>query len=157
MKIKKLKFAGIALMLAGCFFSCETNLDFSNIENLHEQPLHVIQKTVQGSWRLQYTIGGFAGQTIIDTHDSYMQINKNHITIGSNTHGILTDSPITWEKKENFNGDGKSTYLLGYNHTIDNHGKVVAMQRFYIWEIKNDTLVIGEECCDGYTYYYTRK
>ena len=54
-KISFLKLAALALMLAGSFSSCAkkndidmSKIDFSNIENLYEQPLPVIQKCVQG-------------------------------------------------------------------------------------------------------------
>ena len=153
----------ILLMLAGSFSSCgKDKIDFNNIENLYEQPLEVIQKAVQGKWKLQYSYGGFIGQTIVDTHGTYMHISKDRIIMGSNTHGVTTDSPIIWEKWENFNGI-EITYLLSYNHHIlifEQDGVIYEERpiadRLFFNEIKNGTLSVWDCVMDGFTGYYSR-
>ena len=146
----------LCIVLAGNLSSCAKNdLDFNNIENLYEQPLPVIQKAVQGKWKLQYYYGGFIGTTTIDALDSYMQIDENQIIIGDK-NGITTDSPITWEEWENFNGI-EIAYLLSYNHQdeVNSLGRPYA-DRFMMWEIKNGTLSVWDCLMDGFTYSYTK-
>jgi len=70
----------IALILAGVFSSCKkkddidwTKIDFSNIENLYEQPLPVIQKCVQGKWEVKLRYGGTVG--IISVSEVFVEIN----------------------------------------------------------------------------------
>lgn len=139
------------------------NIDFCNIENLYEQPLPIIQNCVQGKWQLQYSIGGFSYQKNVNTHDSYMYLTADHIIMGSDTYGVTTDSPILWKCEKGFWGDDSSGYLLTYNHDIyinEQDGviyeKVPIFSSLVPFQIKNDTLVIGEVCCDGFINYYTK-
>ena len=167
MKTKILQFTTLVLVLAGSFSSCEndidmSNIDFSNIENLYEQPLPMIQKCVQGEWKLQYTTGGFYYRKTIDTLGSYMHLTKNHITMGNNT-GITTDSPIKWVNEENSSVGGKRAHLLTFNHFIyisEQDGVIYEKRLMYNslipYQIKNDTLAMWEGCCDSYMWYYTK-
>ena len=165
MKANILKITAVLLLLTGSFSSCGKNeIDYSNIENLYEQPLHVIQKVVEGNWKLQYSYGGFAGQTIVDTHGSYMYLTIDHIIMGNDTFGVTTYSPIIWQWENGFFGGDSRGYLLTYNHDIYiNEQDGVIYEEVPIFntlvpcQIKNDTLVIGNVCCDGYIYYYARE
>ena len=155
----KIKLLLMALISIGGLSSCGKN---ETIVNLYEQPLSVIQKAVQGEWKLQYSEGGYAYRKIIDTLDSYMYISENHIIMG-NAHGIYVDSPIIWMKGEPFGGD-LSAYLLTYNHGIDiteQDGVILEEVPIYNtlvpYQIKNGTLAISDVCCDGYSYYYTKQ
>ena len=161
----------LCIVLAGTFSSCNkksdsdidmSKIDFSNIENLYEQPLPVIQNAVQGEWQLQFSVGGFVYQKIIDIHSSYMYITQDHIVMGNDTYGVTTDSPIQWMKGKPFGGD-IDAYMLTYNHSIcinEQDGviyeKVPIFNTLVPCQIKNDTLVIADPCCDGFSYYYTK-
>ena len=149
---KERKYFILILTLIGFCTSCQkkdeaaidmSNIDFSNIENLYEQPLPVIQKCVEGKWRLQYKIGGLIHQKIIDSLDNYMYIYNDRIVMGHNQR-VIIDSPITWEKMKSIYG--YDTYFLNSNHEIS----------FFFLEIKNDTLVVEENAYDGYLYNYTK-
>jgi len=179
MKKKILKITVILLFLVGLFFSCQKaevnqpktpdvnqNIDFSNIENLYEQPLHVIQKCIEGNWKLQYSSHQYpytGGAKTIDIHGYYIHLTPNHIIRGNNSQGIFTNSPIIWVKEENFLGNDRNPYLLSYNHGI-----IVNEQDGVIYEeqpvanyllflaIKNDTLSVWDCLIDGFIDYYTK-
>ena len=85
-RMQKGAVVALCIVLAGTFSSCNkksdsdidmSKIDFSNIENLYEQPLPVIQNAVQGEWQLQFSVGGFVYQKIIDIHSSYMYITQD--------------------------------------------------------------------------------
>ena len=74
------------LILAGSLSSCSnksendidmSEIDFSNIENLYEQPLPVIQKCVEGKWEVKWRYGGVAGA--IPVSDVFVEINNNKL------------------------------------------------------------------------------
>jgi len=168
--MKNLKFLALILCLAGSLFSCDkkddndmSKIDFNNIEDLYAQPLSVIQKCVEGKWKLQYFAGGLCYQKIIDSNGSYMYLTQDTIIKGSNTNEVTTNSPIIWEKMDDILGGGVSAYVLTYNRdTLINEqdgvviGEIPVFDSLIPYQIKNDTLVIGDGCCDGYTYYYTK-
>ena len=129
-----------------------SNIDFNNIENLFAQPLPVIQKCMEGNWKLIYTYGGIMGETIVDKYDSYMQITSERIKIGNNTAGILTDSPITWANLENF-WDFPIVHFIAYN-IIDEAPSIMYAEHIFPCSIKNDTLVVWDLYRDGYFKYY---
>jgi hypothetical protein len=54
-----------------------SEIDFSNIENLYEQPLPVIQKCVEGKWEVKWRYGGVAGA--IPVSDVFVEINNNKL------------------------------------------------------------------------------
>jgi hypothetical protein len=101
MKIKILKLAVIVLILAGSF-SCEKNdidmskIDFSNIEDLYAQPLPVIQKAVQGKWKIYQTCGGFIGCTY--PIDCFIE-RSNDQTIYNDELGNTYTHHYSWKKK----------------------------------------------------------
>jgi hypothetical protein len=143
--------------------------DFSNIENLYEQPLEVIQKCVQGNWKLQYSslqylpVGITPYPKITNPYGYYMYLTPNHIIAGNDSLGNSTNSPIIWIKEENFLGSGKNPYLLTYNHYTE-----ITEQDGIIYEehqvanyllflaIRNDTLLVWNCLIDGYIDYYTK-
>ena len=189
MKTKNLKLLIIALILAKSLSSCQVNkedddidmsdIDFSNIENLYEQPLPVIKKAVQGKWKLQYTYKGYEGVTpildppveycnitTVDELDSYMHISENHLIMGNKIDGVIEDSPIRWVELENL-GKINKTYLLGFNFCLDdcalcNGGGIMkvlgcARRYFVVMEVKNGNLAIWNGAINGETYYYTKQ
>jgi len=154
-------FLAVMLMTAGSFSSCGSKNDEDiddtiTIENLYALPLEEIQEVVQGKWKLQYHVGGFAGGKTTDTNDTYMHISEDRIIIGNKNNGVKTDSPFIWEKWEDFAGFG-SVYTLTYNirDELDPVGKPYA-DRFLMREIKNGVLAIWDCWYDGYTYYYKK-
>ena len=153
MKRKIFKFTVSMLVLAGSFYSCENDIDmskidFSNIENLYKQPLPVIQKCVEGSWKLQYSRSGYGtGMKIADTHGAYIHLKSNHITM--DTYEITSDSPIRWKKIDGVMGGSTNGYLLEIlNPVMPFGGTLIPVQ------ITNDTLVIWDGLLDNYLNYY---
>ena len=155
---KILKITAIFLIMAGSFYSCEKNndidmskIDFSNIESLYEQPLPVIQKCVQGEWKLQYTRDGFGiGEKNGDPYDTYMHLTEKRIIIDRN-NGVNTDSPIKWVKSDSY-GIGNNIYVLKYNYSIANE-RLTGNTLIPI-QIANDTLVTWDGLLDNYLSYY---
>jgi hypothetical protein len=132
MKINLLKLTAILLILAGMISACEkekdndmSKIDFSNIENLYSQPLSVIQKAVQGKWKVYciYTRGVVGIRYPID---EFVEIGEN----------IMGQREFIWKK-----------YSIPHNNTT--------VQTHVIWDveldepwmyfdsIKNDTLSVG--------------
>ncbi|MDR2148997.1 MAG: hypothetical protein LBE91_21360, partial [Tannerella sp.] len=69
MRLNFFKHLMVIVIFAGLFYSCDkdddidmSKIDFSNIENLHEQPLQVIQKCVEGKWLWYSSCCGISGQ-----------------------------------------------------------------------------------------------
>ena len=141
----------IALLFSTTQCKKNDNADSLNIV-LYDKPLDVIQANITGNWKLQYMAGGLMYQKIVDKVGSYMILTPDHITLGNKT-GVTTDSPIIWERKKNsFVPD--STYLLRYNYFwLDNQ---MISDIMIIYEIKNDTLVVGDNCYDGFSSCYTK-
>ena len=54
-----------------------TTIDFNNIENLYAQPLPVIQKCVQGRWKLDSLLGGMSGIDDVNSREILVEINGN--------------------------------------------------------------------------------
>ena len=94
MKIKFLKL--ITFIAVACtFFSCQnsddsgsdidmskidfSNIDFSNIEDLHAQPLSVIQKCVEGKWKWYSSCCGYTGKPDYSDNTFFTIYNDKHV------------------------------------------------------------------------------
>ena len=135
------------VMMAGSFSSCQPNsntdipnddidisnndidmsqIDFSNIENLYEQPLSVIQKCVQGKWKIYAQFGGFVGITYPE--NKFIEIEGNK----------LNDNEFQWKS---------CTHQISDNNFIKTYGiQFLPLEEpsFYFEGIKNDTLSVGQ-------------
>ena len=104
----------ITVLYAGVLFDVEdsdlmevdiTNIDFSVIENLDEQPLPVILHCIEGKWRLSETrSSGFAGPS--QHYNTYFEFDPNHIivTYEGETPPLSRTFPYTWKKATTFVG-----------------------------------------------------
>jgi hypothetical protein len=132
-----LKTAAILLILAGGFVSCgkENDIDFSNIENLYAQPLSVIQKTVQGRWKLYRTCGGYAGCSY--PPDTFITIASNEIIAESMYSGEYRKNSYSWKKNRvDIDGNVVDSYVLW----PDDADETAQVGRYFI-RIQNDSLI----------------
>ena len=53
-KLVVIMFFALLIFDNGCSKNNPTEIDYSNIENLYEQPLEVIQESVKGKWRILF-------------------------------------------------------------------------------------------------------
>ena len=144
MRIIKKIIKSISALCVIFSFSCnkENEIDLSNIENLYEQPLHVIQKCVVGKWKWYSQSGGSAG--IQYPNSTFVEIHKDLIFMNY-SDGIQQTVNFTWKI-----------------HAFSNMG--IEYTRWVIWEterdqgvwyfekIKNDTLFVGHVPLPGSTY-----
>ncbi|GHT84536.1 hypothetical protein FACS18947_2130 [Bacteroidia bacterium] len=139
-----LKIVAILLILAGSF-SCEkendidmSKIDFSNIENLYEQPLPVIQKAIQGKWKLVYAKGGFVANYEYYFDNSFVEFTSDNRYISTNA--IRQDTALyAWQKEINIYSPNDYVFIMTpFNYFFD--------------KIHNDTLVYAEYAVDGMTY-----
>ena len=129
----------LSFLLLFSFIQCSkndidmSNIDFSNIEKLYEQPLPMIQKCVQGKWKWYVTFGGVAGISYSD--NTYVDINKDHLII-EYEDGSQLKTYFSW-KKYSFvdKGKGYKTWVMWDNERDQGI--------WYFEEIKNDTLSVG--------------
>ena len=141
----------LCIVLAGTVSSCSSksesdidmsDIDFSNIENLYEQPLPVIQKCVQGKWKWYVSVGGESG---ISYHDNiFVDINSKYYVI---EYGDGQQNTIffEWQRREIFFPffedplyKGKESYLMWNKNA---NGESLANGWFFE-SIKNDTLFV---------------
>ena len=71
-------------------------VDFSNIELLFGQSLPVVQKCMEGKWKLIRISSGW-GADKFPNDGEYMIISNERIIMGNDTDGIKIDSPVIWE------------------------------------------------------------
>ena len=140
-KLRFCRYLIFFLMWTGCLSSCgiknETdmpdmsNIDFSNIENLYEQPLPVIQKCVQGKWKWVAQFGGVIG--ISYPENTFIDIKDDHYV---SDNGVDSQHTIyfTWKKYPIYH-KGYETWVMWDNER--DRGI------WYFSSIKNDTLGVG--------------
>ena len=112
-------------MLAGCIIACSTNKDITdevediplNIEFLFAQPLDVIQKCMEGEWKLTFIDVGLIGEDRSQS-DEYMILTRDRIIMKNDVYRNRVDSPIVWETIENHQNFPLAHYIA-YNHHID--------------------------------------
>ena len=150
MKTKFFTITAIVLLLVGSFFSCnnknniDKSIDYSNIENLYEQPLPVIQKCVQGKWKwVEISRWGFIG--FIKPDNTFVEIKENKVVITQIDGEPWADMDIymksfsyEWIKMETL-GD-YTTYVMWDNE--HNRGK------WNFKKIQNDTLYVVNDDTD---------
>jgi hypothetical protein len=146
--MKKVSFIPIFCLLlvtCWCFSNCKKEpVDKSNIV-LHDKPLPLIEECIRGKWKLQYSIGGFSVMKVSAKYNQYMNLNSSHIVIGNDSAGVVVDTRIYWKRTTDIFND--RTYLLtSYQYSIS-----LIVDRIY-----NDTLILGDNANDGFSYYYTK-
>ena len=138
------------LMLAGSYFSCTSkteddmsDTDFSNIENLYEQPLTVIQKCVQGKWKWYVSIGGHSGADYFD--NIFVDIKDNHYVI-EYEDGQQRIIFYEWKRREicfpyseHPLYKGKKTYFMWDKSANEE----TLINGWFFESIKNDTLKVS--------------
>ena len=140
---KERKYFILILTLIGFCTSCQkkdeaaidmSNIDFSNIENLYEQPLPVIQKCVEGKWKWVASFGGDAGVSYPE--NTYVEIDKDHFVVDydNGEHRILL---YTWKRYTFLTRNMKNITRWVMWNTEQDSGI------FYFDAIKNDTLGVG--------------
>jgi hypothetical protein len=133
------KFAAILLILAGGFYSCGeedgidmSKIDFTHIENLYEQPLPVIQKAVQGRWKIYQTCGGVVGCTYPE--NSFITITANEIIWGE---GDIYSAKYSWKKRKiKIKDKMVDSYVLWQDDAEDE----TVLKGNLFMSIKNDSL-----------------
>jgi hypothetical protein len=142
---KILLLTAILLILAGSF-SCGkddidwSKIDLSNIENLYAQPLPVIQKAVQGKWKVVCTYGGISGITYHE--DEYTEITENKVRGRS----------YIWKKYE-VTLPGITPFQTYVTWDVESNEPDL-----YFGQIKNDSLTVnrvifmGPDSYSGYLY-----
>jgi hypothetical protein len=133
------KIAAILLIVAGSF-SCGENgdmsdIDFSNIDNLYEQPLSVIQKCIRGKWKMYASYGGFVG--ISYPENTFIEFKDDHFIMDYDDGSRRTVS-FQWKKREI---QAKTDPHYGEEIFVmcDNAGK--GLQFFE--SIRNETLAVA--------------
>ena len=118
------------------FHSCKDNdidmskIDFSNIENLYEQPLPVIQKCVEGKWKwIRTNQSGVIG--IIYPSNAFVDITENSVVI-TVENDIINTFSYSWKKMKT--SSGIITYIMWNNE----QNRI----EWYFKSIKNDSLYV---------------
>jgi len=116
-------------------------IDFINIEKLYEQPLPVIQKSVQGKWKVYsiYTDGIIYNVTYPE--NEFIEFNNDfYITYNEDSSQSITY--FTWEKHavEDWRSplNGYKTYMM-----CDKKQEDAISSKLYFADIHNDTLSFG--------------
>ena len=118
-----------------------SNIDFSNIEKLYEQPLPVIKKCVQGKWQVysHYTDGII--YNITNPENSFIEF-KNDYYIAYNEDDSQGITYFTWGKHviEDWRSPlyGYKTYMM-----CDKNQEDGIASKLYFKSIHNDTLSFG--------------
>ena len=140
MNTNAIKFLSIILIIAGSFSSCTTeeddidmsHIDFSNIENLYEQPLPVIKKCVQGKWKPFVALGGDSGPGYYDD-TRFRVISTDRVYNYVNNGESMFSFKYIW----------KRMFVEPLNHETYVMRDVDRKQDSYFFHsIKNDTLVL---------------
>jgi hypothetical protein len=129
----------ILLILAGGL-SCGKNndidmsiIDFSNIENLYEQPLPVIQKCIYGKWGVYSVFSDGVIYNITYPENTFIEFKNDYYSVSSDIES--QSFYFTWKKLaiENWRSPiyGCTTYAMWGGDRINN---------WYFERIKNDTL-----------------
>ena len=150
MKINCIKISAILLLIAGSLSSCTksgendidmSQIDFSNIENLYEQPLPVIQKCVQGKWKVYSIYVSGVVYSVTYPEHSFIEF-KDDSFIMYNDDGSQNITYFTWEKllieDQRSLLNGHETYMM-----CDNNQKNTINSKWYFKSICNDTLSFG--------------
>ena len=135
-----------------------SKIDLNNIERLHEQPLPVIQKCIEGKWKFINIPG-----VTFPNDDDYIIITRERIIMSYNISGIFywgckVDSPIIWRRSQNF-PDSPVRYYIIYNHVPDFDCSIVINDHNFMMptKIKNDTLTLWNMTTSNRSYYYLTK
>ena len=129
------------ILILACFGFCTTcnksddtsGIDYSNIENLYEQPLPVIQKCVEGKWKWIVMFGDYVGAVYFE--NTYVEIDTDYIII--NRDGVQQTINYKWIR---------DTFLTRNLESIDRWVIWDTDQNAGVWffdSILSDTLSVG--------------
>lgn len=140
----------------------ENSVDFSNIEDLHAQPLSIIQKCVRGRWKVvKVNRWGWLGllhptNTIVDINNNVV-ISENEAEHDMIMHGLLNTSfSYSWKEKEVYQfGIGiRPPYYTTY--VMQNNDQEI--EGWYFDKIRNDSLDVfvdyqsNKSDCEAYLF-----
>jgi hypothetical protein len=168
MKKRVLNLAIVVLLLAGVI-ACDrndevikteeleeidfSNIDFSNIANLCEQPVPVIEKAIQGKWKVyRITVAGVWFQ-VLSPEDSYIEFNDKYYVYWES--GEIRDTAhFTWKKTAIADSrnplKGQITQVMWKGNPENYH-----LDNWYFESILHDTLHFGGYASPNH-YYVTR-
>ena len=135
--------------------------DHSKIKELHAQPLHVIQESVQGKWKLQYSFWG--SLKFPETVDRYMNITADSIIIevtgkAKTTAGMLFSGTgsgsLKWGK---YRFPGYSEDSLYTMAKVNNIMQVIHTTFYLPTQITSDSLIIMEYTSAEIHYFFTKQ
>lgn len=151
--MKKYPIFYIALGIATlCFIlpQCKKHNTRLNI-TLYNQPLPVIQKYVSGTWKLEYTYGGFVANLRTDFHDKgYVWQVDNGSDIKQWYMGnLITDTTIEWYQYAY--GGGDKIFVMKF------YEKRMYPYNYIVLSIVNDSLVLRDFGSDPVTYHFSKQ
>ena len=149
MNMKTFKIIAGLLILAVSFSACKKNedidmskIDFSNIENLYEQPLPVIKKAVEGKWKVHcICVNGYFYE-LIYPENVFLEFKEDHYIFSDEVDGSKSVTYFTWKKQKI---EDWSSLLSGYETYMicDNNNEESIYSKLYFDTIHNDTLSFG--------------
>ena len=148
MNAKFFTLTAILLLLAGSFSSCEKendidvlDTDFSDIEDLYAQPLPVIQKCVQGKWKVYSVYSSGIIYNVTYPKNEFIEFKDDYYIV-DNEDGSQSITYYTWEKHliEDWRSplNGYKTYMM-----CDNNQEDAINSKWYFKSIHNDTMSFG--------------
>jgi hypothetical protein len=143
--MKKIKCLLLSLLVASCFLSGCKKEEHLNII-LFNQPLEIIQKYIQGKWKLVYLREGYSGRTerFLDLPEVTFT-SDNRYLFRNNSSPYSVDQVITWEKGIDSFVSRDTIWLMN-----------VGISTSSIVKIYYDTLIYHNTIIDGYTHYLVR-
>lgn len=151
--MKKYPVFYIALyMVALCFISaqCKKHNTPLNI-TLYDQPLPVKQKYVSGTWKLEYSSGGFIANQRTDYHDKdyVWNIDKGSHIKQWYMGNLIADSPIEWYPYTY--GGGDKVFVMKFI------GNLPYPNNYIAWGIVDDSLILKDFSSDPMTYHFSKQ
>lgn len=120
---------------------------------LYNKPLSVIQSCIQGKWRSQYMLGGFAyGKYDRLQYNEYFEFLPNNKIIYIYQDSILADTTYKWIAYR----VNSSDYT---HHIIEYYDKRLLPYHFEVVKITDDTLVLAQPFLNNpdYMLYFLTK
>ena len=115
---------------------------------LYDTSLSVIQKYIQGKWKLIYGKGGIA--TTTQYYDNnFWEFNNGRVKILDNGN-IYADTTINWNYDIGTYTNGDSTFLMKF-YDLYGYPSVYDVDRIY-----NDTLILHDNSSDAYFYHFIK-
>ncbi|MBD8489135.1 hypothetical protein IFO69_10295 [Echinicola sp. CAU 1574] len=117
---------------------------------LYNQPLSVIQDTLEGKWELHYGIGGICATCYHDFGNIFWEFTPNGRIKGYSGATLKLDTILIWYKDRWGYPDTDSAYVMGY------FDKLGYPNDYMVDGIYNDTLIIHTNASDAIFYRFTK-